>query len=149
MKKRLATFILFAFTATALVACGNAFNEAETTVDTSIETEVETSELIATEEPTEEPYEHAYAEEETTPATCKEVGKKTATCTVCGGLVSEDIPVDANNHSFGEWTEVTPGNCTTPAKLERVCAHDASHVETKDGEIAAFVDMMKAHQHYL
>ena len=74
---------------------------------------------------------------ETTPATCKEVGKKTATCTVCGGLVSEDIPVDANNHSFGEWTEVTPGNCTTPAKLERVCAHDASHVETKNGEIVA------------
>ena len=72
---------------------------------------------------------------ETTAANCTTPGEKTGTCSVCGGALSEPIPVVADAHNFGEWNEVVPGTCTTPAKLERVCAHNAAHKETKDGAL--------------
>ena len=74
---------------------------------------------------------------ETTAANCTTPGEKTGTCSVCGGALSEPIPVVADAHNFGEWNEVVPGTCTTPAKLERVCSHNAAHKETKDGAIVA------------
>ena len=74
---------------------------------------------------------------ETTAANCTTPGEKTGTCSVCGGALSEPIPVVADAHNFGEWNEVVPGTCTTPAKLERVCSRDAAHKETKDGDIVA------------
>jgi len=51
-----------------------------------------------------------------------------AECNLCG-------EVRVAPHAYGEWTEVTPGTCTTPSTEQRVCAHDASHVETREGSI--------------
>lgn len=90
MKKRILTIILFAFTATSLVACGNSSNVAESKTDTTIETEVET----------EAPHEHNYTEEVTKEATCLEEGEKTFTCE-CGDTYTETIPV--TDHDFAEY----------------------------------------------
>lgn len=90
MKKRLATILLLAFTATSLVACGNSSNVAESKADTTIETEVKT----------ETTHEHIYTEEVTTPATCLEEGEKTFTCE-CGDTYTEAIP--ATGHDFSNY----------------------------------------------
>ncbi len=74
---------------------------------------------------------------ETKTPNCTEEGEKSANCSVCGNLITEPIPVVADAHDWGEYTETTPGNCTTPAVLTRVCSHNPTHTETKDGEIVA------------
>ncbi len=65
----------------------------------------------------------------TTPATCEGKGVMTYTCTKCGNTKTEEIA--ELGHAWGEW-EVTK-NPTTTEKGERtrVCANDASHVETE------------------
>ena len=72
---------------------------------------------------------------ETQAPNCTEVGKKTATCSECGGTISEDIPVVADAHSYGDWTETTPGTCSAPSVETRVCAHNSEHKETRNGSI--------------
>lgn len=42
----------------------------------------------------------------TKPATCKEIGIKTFTCTVCNGTKTEDIP-KSTVHSYGDWIKVS------------------------------------------
>ncbi len=59
-----------------------------------------------------------------TVAACTVEGKITYTCTVCGAERTEMIP--ATGHAYGAWT---PLNDT---QHQRVCANDASHIETAD-----------------
>ena len=40
-------------------------------------------------------------------------------------------------HKYGNWTETTPGTCTTPGTETRYCENDASHFETREGSINA------------
>ena len=58
----------------------------------------------------------------TTNPTCTEAGVKTYTCTVCGGTKTENL--DPLNHNFGAWTSISE------TEHRRVCANDATHVET-------------------
>ncbi len=58
----------------------------------------------------------------TTKATCEADGVKTYTCTVCKAKKTEVIP--ATGHAYGDWTELNEN------EHQRVCANDASHVET-------------------
>ena len=76
---------------------------------------------------------HSYDEGQiTTNATCSEDGVITFTCTKCGKTKTE--PVSKLNHAYGAWTKLDD------TLHQRVCANDASHVETaphtwNDGEI--------------
>ena len=45
---------------------------------------------------------HTETTENTKPATCKETGEKTWTCTMCGAIKKETIPVDGNAHQWSE-----------------------------------------------
>ena len=70
------------------------------------------------------------AGEITTPATCETAGVMTYTCEVCGATKTEEIK--ATGHAWGapsyEWTQDGDDwKCTAT----RVCANDASHVETE------------------
>ncbi len=69
--------------------------------------------------------EHSWDEGKITKeAGCEEDGEKTFTCKVCGAVKAEAIP--AAGHDYGEWTKLDEN------KHQRVCANDASHVETAD-----------------
>jgi len=52
------------------------------------------------------------------------------TCNECG-------EVRVAPHKYGEWTETTPGTCTTPGVETRYCENDASHFETRTGSTNA------------
>ncbi len=58
----------------------------------------------------------------TVKAGCETDGEKTYTCKVCGAVKTEAIP--ATGHAYGDWTELNEN------EHQRVCANDASHVET-------------------
>ncbi len=60
-------------------------------------------------------------------ATCTATGVKTFTCSECGGTYTVEIP--ATNHNYGAWSHVA-GTEGATAQHQRVCANDASHVET-------------------
>ncbi len=60
-----------------------------------------------------------------TPATCTEDGLTDGTkCSVCGEWIKKQETIPATGHAYGEWKEVTEN------EHQRVCANDASHVET-------------------
>ena len=58
----------------------------------------------------------------TVKAGCETDGEKTYTCKGCGAVKVEPIP--ATGHAYGDWTELDEN------EHQRVCANDASHVET-------------------
>lgn len=60
-------------------------------------------------------------------ATCTKDGVKTFTCSECGGTYTVAIP--ATGHNYGAWSHVD-GTKDAAAQHSRVCANDASHVET-------------------
>ena len=60
-------------------------------------------------------------------ATCTKDGVKTFTCSECGGTYTVAIP--ATGHNYGAWSHVD-GTEGEAAQHQRVCANDASHVET-------------------
>ena len=84
---------------------------------------------------------HKYVEA-VTAATCTEGGYTTYTCSVCEDTFKAD-ETPALGHNYGEWTvaePAIPATCTTAGKTAvetRVCANDASHVETRGGEEVA------------
>lgn len=73
---------------------------------------------------------------ETKAATCTEPGVKTFTCTKCGGTYTVAIP--ATDHNWGDWKHVE-GTEGADAQHSRVCANDASHMETKACDFTAKV----------
>ena len=58
----------------------------------------------------------------TTEPTCTAAGERTYTCTICGAEKTE--PVGERGHNFGDWEPFSE------TEHRRVCANDASHVET-------------------
>ncbi len=68
------------------------------------------------------------------PAACETDGShdEVVKCSVCGTEISRTTVTDkAIGHKYGEWTVVTPATCTAEGLEQRVCANDASHVETR------------------
>ena len=82
--------------------------------------------------------------EETIPgkeATCTETGLTDGVkCTVCGENLTAQEEIAALGHAYGEWTVVTEATCTEKGVEQRVCANDASHVETREIPVASHND---------
>ena len=63
----------------------------------------------------------------------------------CEHIYDDDCDTDCNlcgeereaSHDFGPWTEVTPGNCTTPSVEKRVCSRNEEHYEIRNGSTVA------------
>ena len=67
-------------------------------------------------------------------ATCTEDGYTGDTyCVDCGMLIAEGEVIEANGHSFGEWTETKAPSCTEAGVETRECACG----ETEEREVAA------------
>jgi len=75
-------------------------------------------------------------------------GAKAATCVATGltgighcnrcneDLTGDVIPIDSENHDFGDWTQKTAATCISPERLIRVCSYIATHTEEEyTGEI--------------
>lgn len=77
--------------------------------------------------------EHAWDAGVTTEATCTEDGKTVYTCTKCGETKTDVIA--KLGHKYGDWTVTKAATCTEKGEEQRVCANDATHVETR--EVAA------------
>lgn len=77
--------------------------------------------------------EHAWDEGVKTDATCTEAGKIVYTCTKCGETKEETVA--AKGHAYGDWTVTKAPTCTEKGEETRICANDATHVETR--EVAA------------
>ena len=74
------------------------------------------------EEPPVEPCEHEWDEGVvTTPATCKDEGVKTYTCSKCGETKTEAIPVDSEAHDWVEG-EMTYPTCEEAGKIVYTCS---------------------------
>ncbi len=135
MKKRLATILLLAFTATSLVACGSSSNVAESTADTTVE-ELATTEPTATPELTEAPHEHAYVETITTEATCETDGEATYTCE-CGDSYTE--PITAVGHVFENYTSNNDATYTADGTETAKCNNcDVTDTRTAEGSMLTY-----------
>ncbi len=75
---------------------------------------------------------HRYESVVTAP-TCTEQGYTTHTCSTCGDSYV-DTYVEADGHSFGEWTETKAATCTDKGEESRSCSVCG---ETETREIAA------------
>ena len=85
---------------------------------------------------------HVLVKTEAKEATCTEDGNiEYWTCSGCGGtfaddkgevaLAADDTVVAALGHEWGAWVETKPATETEEGEEQRVCARDASHVETR------------------
>ena len=74
------------------------------------------------------PHTHSYTLTSTVPASCTAAGLNTYTCS-CGDSYTETIA--ATGHNYGDWSLTTAPDCLTEGTESRVCANDASHVETR------------------
>ena len=61
---------------------------------------------------------------ESTAPTCETEGEMLYTCLACGDTRKEPVP--AKGHDWGEWSK------TDETVHQRVCAHDATHVEAQE-----------------
>lgn len=69
---------------------------------------------------------HEYEWETVKPATCTETGEKVGTCKKDGDKVHEEIPVDPNNHVYGEWEIEKPEAENTGLAVKK-CTKNAEH----------------------
>ncbi|MDR1735193.1 MAG: DUF4091 domain-containing protein [Oscillospiraceae bacterium] len=65
----------------------------------------------------------------TTDPTCTAPGVRTYTCTVDGDNYTEEIPM--LRHDYGDWVVTSAATHAAAGLKERVCAHDAAHIETE------------------
>jgi len=135
MKRRIATIILLAFTATSLVACGNSANVAESTADTVIETEGSITEPT-TPEQTEAPHEHSFTETITKEATCLEAGEKTLACE-CGESSVEEVP--ATGHDFSNYVSNEDATYEADGTETAKCSNcDETDTRTAEGSMLTY-----------
>ena len=60
------------------------------------------------------------------PATCTQDGKTEGShCSVCGAVLTDPAVIKATGHAYGQWEKLND------EEHRRVCANDASHVETE------------------
>jgi transglutaminase-like putative cysteine protease len=72
---------------------------------------------------------HNFVESSRTEATCTEPGKILYICSDCDREKEETIP--STGHAYGDWAVETAATCEGTGTEQRVCVHDASHVETR------------------
>lgn len=64
--------------------------------------------------------------------TCSAEGVESRPCTQgCGTFDTRPIDIDPNAHSWGAWTTVKKATALNAGQQQRVCAHDASHIEKR------------------
>jgi len=71
-------------------------------------------------------------------ATCTSTGLTgTGHCARCNeDLTGDVIPIDADNHDFGEWSQKSAATCIASERQVRVCSYNSAHTEEQDhGEI--------------
>jgi hypothetical protein len=77
--------------------------------------------IAVTYEVPEQGCEHNYGEATvTTPATCTTAGEKSSTCSLCGVVKTEIIPL--TGHSYGEFVTTKEASCTKNGTETRTCA---------------------------
>ena len=63
---------------------------------------------------------------------CEE-GKVVKLTCPCGAVsYDEDTRERAPGHNYGEWTVTSPATCVGNGSRQRICANDASHIETEE-----------------
>ena len=87
-------------------------------------------------------HKHSFVKHDAKAPTCEESGNKEYyTCEGCDLIFSDDkgtettlaaVSLDATGHNWGEWTQSVAPTCEAKGQEKRVCANDASHVETRD-----------------
>lgn len=76
---------------------------------------------------------HTYGNWEITlDATCSAQGSKKHGCTACNHEETQAIAIDADAHSFSEWTESERADCTHKGEETRVCAYNIGHKQTRE-----------------
>lgn len=65
-----------------------------------------------------------------TKATCTTKGEEILKCTVCDALL-DTREIKVTGHKWGEWKVVTAATTEKEGQEQRVCANDATHVETR------------------
>ena len=74
-------------------------------------------------------------------ATCTKTGLTEGShCEACDTVIVAQTTVDATGHAWGEWTVVDAATCTKKGSEKRVCANDASHVETREIDMIAHTE---------
>ena len=74
-------------------------------------------------------------------ATCETTGlTKGSHCEACDTVIVAQTTVKATGHAWGEWTVEKAATCTEKGSEKRVCGNDASHVETRETEMAAHTE---------
>ncbi len=53
--------------------------------------------------------------------TCQTGGSALVKCSRCSETATVELPLDPNNHVFGDWETVTPSTCTVYGSEKRVC----------------------------
>ena len=64
-------------------------------------------------------------------ATCTKVGYESIHCSICDMInesTVQEIPVNADNHTYGEWTVTQPATCTEAGSREKICTGCGSKV---------------------
>ena len=72
---------------------------------------------------------HSWTSAVTKAADCTQTGVRTYTCIYCQASRTETIP--ATGHSYGGWTVAEAATYDKEGREIRVCAHNASHIETR------------------
>lgn len=62
-----------------------------------------------------------------TEATCTTAGKEVGICAICGEEVEREIPIDEDNHVYGDWEIVTYPTETRSGTAKKVCTLNSEH----------------------
>ena len=74
-------------------------------------------------------------------ATCETTGLTEGShCAACDTVIVAQTVTDKLGHSWGEWTVEKAASCTEKGSEKRVCANDASHVETREIDMIAHTE---------
>lgn len=63
--------------------------------------------------------------------TCLDEGEQELVCNICGKKHAATKSLAATGHAFGEWVTISEATTESEGLQQRVCAHDATHVETR------------------
>ncbi len=71
--------------------------------------------------------EHVYKWSVIEAPTCSTTGKRQGLCGLCGDVLIEELSVDPEAHSYGDWSLQLPDEEHT-GKATKTCEHDVSHI---------------------
>lgn len=88
--------------------------------------------------------EHVYEDVDVqTAATCSAEGVMNTICTntetdrhtACTHESTRVIPIDADAHKYGEWTQTKAPTCSAKGEEQRICEYNPEHIDTKEVDI--------------